>query len=390
MKKILIIRFSSFGDVLQCLSVAGNLGSFFPHAEIHWVTRVEFIPLVENHPRIKKVWGVTRDRGWSGLYGLIKKLQQEKYDGIYDAHNNLRSRILTCFLLGFLRWKQWVGKIKFIRRPSYRFKRFFLFSLRWNFYRQPFNGQRDLLLPLKKWGIDEKAPSVPQLYFSRDDYFPGSSFVRIDSFKDSEAYKVWCDFTSEDFREGCVETSPAAERQKNSQERPLIALAPSAAYPLKRWPLEYWKQLIELCSDFRFVILGGPGDGFLLELVKVAPQRVLSLVGHLSLKESAKVVQYCHFLVSNDTGLLHVAEQLGKPCVALMGPAPFGFPSRPSTTILQIDLPCRPCSKHGQGPCVNKVYKKCLFDIRPEKVQHVLEKNFAASKNADAGISTQI
>jgi ADP-heptose:LPS heptosyltransferase len=76
--------------------------------------------------------------------------------------------------------------------------------------------------------------------------------------------------------------------------------------------------------------------------------------------------------VSNDTGLLHVAEQIGKPSIALMGPAPFGFPSRPKTKIFEIDLSCRPCSKHGQGPCVNSEYQKCMRDIKPEDVSRHL------------------
>ena len=65
---------------------------------------------------------------------------------------------------------------------------------------------------------------------------------------------------------------------------------------------------------------------------------------------------------------LHVGEQLGKPSIALMGPAPFGFPSRPSTKIMELNLPCRPCSKHGQGPCVNQIYHQCLVDITPAQV----------------------
>jgi len=51
-----------------------------------------------------------------------------------------------------------------------------------------------------------------------------------------------------------------------------------------------------------------------------------------------------------------------------MGPAPFGFPSRETTKIMQLDLNCRPCSKHGQGPCVNEKYQRCLVDITPEQV----------------------
>lgn len=103
----------------------------------------------------------------------------------------------------------------------------------------------------------------------------------------------------------------------------------------------------------------------------MAPERTLNLAGACSLQVSAAVVAESKFLISNDTGLLHVAEQLGTPAIALMGPAPFGFPSRPATSVMEIDLPCRPCSKHGQGPCINKVkFHQCLVDITPSQVVH--------------------
>jgi ADP-heptose:LPS heptosyltransferase len=122
------------------------------------------------------------------------------------------------------------------------------------------------------------------------------------------------------------------------------------------------------------VLLGGPEDHFLSELEAVAPERVQNWAGRLSLLESAAMVAAAEALVANDTGLMHVAEQTGRPCLALMGPAPFGFPSRETTRIFELDLPCRPCSKHGQGPCVNPEFQKCLRDIAPSSVAAGLRK----------------
>jgi ADP-heptose:LPS heptosyltransferase len=151
---------------------------------------------------------------------------------------------------------------------------------------------------------------------------------------------------------------------------------------LKRWPLDHFAQLIRLLPQTHFVLLGGPEDQFVNDLVAVDPARVFNFAGKLSLLESAYVVALSQALVANDTGLMHVAEQIGKPCVALMGPAPFGFPSRPRTEILEIDLPCRPCSKHGQGPCVNPEFQKCLRDIKPERVALSLRRLLHAQVDA--------
>lgn len=321
--KILIIRFSSFGDVLQTLSVAGRLKLAFPESQIHWATRAEFEPLVASHPAIEKVWSLPKGAGLKPLLQLAREMKSENFTHVYDAHNNLRSHILGWLLGGTL-----------LRRSIYRWKRFLLFRFRINLFPKPFSGQFALLEPLRKWGVSIEAPPVPQLFLS-----PG------------------------------VIQDVAATLPKD-----FVALAPSAAFPLKRWPLEHFAKLIALMPQTNFVILGGPEDGFVDELVKADPRRVTNLAGKMPLMKSAAVIAASRALVSNDTGLMHVAEQIGKPCMALMGPAPFGFPSRPMTKIFELDLACRPCSKHGQGPCVNPEFQKCLRDIQPESVAAELKR----------------
>lgn len=331
MKKVLVIRFSSFGDVLQSLSIAGALNRAWPDCKIHWVTRKDFSPLVETHPLIQKVWSVEKGSSLRSLFQLACHLNCEKYTHIYDPHNNVRSRIL-CLLLFLLnlasnRRLRWT-----LRRSVYRWKRFLLFRFRINLFEMPFNGQRDQLRPLLKWGISIETPSAPQLFVSREAKQKAKDFIG-----------QWT-------------------------TQPYIALAPSAAYELKRWPLGHWKSLISQLSQFHFIILGGPEDCFLNQLAELDSTRIYSLVGQLSYQESAAVIENSMALVSNDTGLMHAAEQMGVPCIALMGPAPFGFPSREKTKIMELDLNCRPCSKHGQGPCTNPRYHQCLAGIEPSRV----------------------
>lgn len=333
--KILVMRFSSFGDVLQSLSIAGRLGESFPGAEIHWVTRKEFEPLIAAHPSVKKVWSLSKGAGFKELYALGTALKEQNFTHIYDAHNNLRSHVLGWILNGFLGWRVLIGQHKFLRRSIYRWRRFLLFKFHKNLFPKPFTGQFALLEPLEKWGLSSQPPLPPQLIL------PSAKPEK------SQAWNVGQDF---------------------------VALAPSAAFPLKRWPVEYWQRLIGLLPKTRFVLLGGPEDQFLAEIEKVAPDRVINLAGKLTLQESAQVVALSKALVANDTGLMHVAEQIGKPCVALMGPAPFGYPCRQLTRIMELDLDCRPCSKHGQGPCVNPEFHKCLRGIEPSLVAENLER----------------
>lgn len=330
--KLLLIRFSSLGDVTQCLSVPTRLKELVPHGEIHWVIRSDLAELLKGHPFIDKVWEVDKSSGFKGLWQTILALKKQNYSHIYDAHNNLRSHLICWFLKPPLALSRIMDPPLLLRKSQKRWKRFLLFRFRINLFQMPFSGQRDLLEPLTSWGLSKELPPPPQ--------------IRLDDQSILRAQKALKDWTL----------------------KPFIALAPSAAYPLKRWPLDHWKKLIYQLSQHRFVLLGGVDDNFLEELEKISPDRVLNLGGKTSLLESAAVISSSSLLVSNDTGLLHIAEQLGRKCIALMGPAPFGFPSRESTQIMELELNCRPCSKHGQGPCTNTVYQRCLVEISPEKV----------------------
>lgn len=328
--KVLLIRFSSFGDVTQALSLPTKLKTQFENCEVHWVTREDYKSLLENHPSIDQIWLFNRKKGFSGLLKLAWDLRKQNFTHVYDAHNNLRSFVIYTL-------STWMKFNKKIRRPIYRWRRLLLFKFRINRFQMPFSGQRDLIQPLAPWGISDELPKAPQIFLET---------------------------TSES----------AALKKIENLKRPYFTLAPSAAYHLKRWPKDYWKELIQLLPSYHFVLLGGPDDRFLTDILAVAPDRCVNLAGVLDYKANAAIIKNSSALISNDTGLMHIAEQLGHPCVALLGPAPFGFPSRPSTLKMELPLACRPCSKHGQGPCVNTNHHQCLVDIKPQTVANELLK----------------
>ena len=313
--KVLIIRFSSIGDLTQSLSIPSFIKSYVPQAEVHFVTRQDLSQIIQNHPNISKIWTLDRKEGFFGLIRLIKELRKEKFTHIYDAHNNLRSMLIRCF----------VNAPNKLVRPMMRFKRFLLLNFHINRFEMPFSGQRDLIKPLEDWGFSFKLPEAPQLFIPE-----------------------------------------SVEINKWNLPKQYVVLAPSAAYALKRWPIEYFDALVKKFSDLKFVVLAGPEDNFTRALDQNS--NVINLTGKTSLIESAAVLNNCIAAVCNDTGLLHFSEQLGKPTTALMGPTPFGFPSRTSTAILQRELACRPCSKHGQGPCVNSEFHACLRRISVDEV----------------------
>lgn len=322
--KLLIIRFSSFGDIIQALSVIESFLNKNPDTEIHWAVRSDFTELLKYNPKITKIWPLERKEGFKGLLQLSQKLRKEKFTHVYDAHNNLRSRFLSSYL-----WPKF-----FLRRGKDRLKRILLFKFRKNLYPKDLSAIDTYLGPLKKWGIKNSPIEESQLYISKN---------------------------------------ITQEVQSKIPFKDFIALIPSAAWDLKKWPLPYWKSLIALMPNQNFIILGGPQDSYLNDLVTEENRhRVLNFCGKLSLLESSAVVQLAKSAVGSDTGLTHAGDQLGTPTIFLTGPTAFGRPSRPSSISLEIDLWCRPCSKDGSGKCKNSTYKKCLYDIKPESVKHEL------------------
>ena len=147
-----------------------------------------------------------------------------------------------------------------------------------------------------------------------------------------------------------------------------IILVPSAAWEMKRWPLPLWKKLISIMPDYKFVVLGGKEDHFCEELKEIDPARVENLAGKLSLVESCAMISKSELVISADTGLLHVADVMGVKALSLMGPTAFGFTTGKQIITMEVDLPCRPCTKDGRGSCSQDVYQKCMVDITPEKV----------------------
>lgn len=339
MQKILIIRFSSFGDVVQSLSAVASLKKKFPESQIDFLTRSDFKALLEINPFVSKIWAIKKGQSLVDLISLVSLIKKENYEIVYDAHRNLRSFFVRFFLLGFTYafFPDLFISTRFITRPKERIKRLLLFKFRINLFPRPYKGAISYLTPLKIFG--EEFFFVPQSW-----NFSAATCQQV----------VTC----------------LAVQAMRLEET--ICLAPSAAWDMKRWPIDHYKALIKLLPHRKFIILGGREDSFAHCLKEVAPERVLSLIGQLSLIESCYVVSQTALLISADTGLLHVADILGKKAIALIGPTAFGHTSGEWVKECSINLDCRPCSKDGRGKCSQSIYQKCMVDINPQDVAKLI------------------
>ena len=102
MPKFLIIRFSSIGDIIQCMGIIDGIREHFPDAEIHWIARKDMSSFLAMDKRIGKIWAFDKALGLKGLLKIARQLREEHYDYIYDAHSNIRSNILRLKLFDSL------------------------------------------------------------------------------------------------------------------------------------------------------------------------------------------------------------------------------------------------------------------------------------------------
>ena len=186
-KKVLVIRFSSFGDVVQATTVNHQLRGLFPEAKIVWLTKRAFSSLVQKDPNVDQV---TTLEDFSSLLSLASWIKSESFNLVYDAHRSMRSSLL------FFLSKVIFDKSSWVRRSKSRLKRFLLFKFRINLFPKPFVGQASYISPLLEYGL-KLVPNDTNW-----------------SFDDSELNKVKGHVGESDF----------------------VVFAPSAAWEMKRWP----------------------------------------------------------------------------------------------------------------------------------------------------------
>ncbi|MCR9010745.1 glycosyltransferase family 9 protein [Gabonibacter chumensis] len=333
MTKFLIVRFSSIGDIIQCMDIIHGIKNHFPDSEIHWIARKDMASFLHMDKRIDKVWEFDKKSGLKGLLKIARQLKAEQFDYLYDAHSNIRSNLLKMILLPPGR-KLLRRKPNYVLRKKERWKRFLLFKLGINTFDKPFKGIISYRKPLARWGI-----------------------TRFDS-----NYSDW--YFPTDFEK---RFSPLINKQT-------VTLVPSANWEMKRWPIGYWQQIIQLLPEHNFLILAGPSDSFCETIRAIAPERVNNMAGKTSLLESCYLVKQSNLVISGDTGFLHAADLFHTPGIALMGPTAFGFPTGKEIKVMEVPLPCRPCTKDGRGRCKQSVWQKCMVDITPDRVAQQVER----------------
>lgn len=336
--KILIIRFSSIGDIILTTPIVRCLKLQLAAAEVHFLTKTAFKDIVAPNPNIDRVHLLASD-----LDAVIASLKAEHFDVIIDLHKNLRSARI----------------VRALNVRTYRFDK--LNVEKWLYVRLRVN-----LLPVKSI-VDRYFDGVARLGIRDDgaglDYFIPEDIMLSDD---------------------DIPTSHMAG---------YVACVIGGSYATKRLPVDRWRALIGILR-FPVILLGGDSDRASgNDIASMAPVKIYNACGKFSLHESALLVRRARVVVTNDTGLMHVAAAFQKPIVSLWGnTAPeFGmFPyygasghlkeGSPKSTIVERRLLyCRPCSKLGYQRCPLGHFK-CMNDLDLGDVKLAVEKYWSLTQ----------
>jgi heptosyltransferase-2 len=335
-EKILVMRFSSLGDLVLIVPLIRALKRGFPARDIHLTTKDLYEELFATDRNITRVHTL-RGSGLGALARLWRELARERFDIIIDAHNVIRSNILLHALHA-------PRKVQLRKDQT---KKLLLIKAKRNLYPRRIHQTERYLELAGRLGI------------------PDADLVG-----------------SLDIPETTRRSADGALTRAGFAGGRLVAVAPGARWDTKRWPASYYSELIGALSKrgHTAILIGSAGETGLAERIASASGvSPLNLAGKLSLMETAALLARCEALVTNDSAPLHLAESVGTPVIAFFGPTvrEFGYYPRLSRSVLlETDLECRPCSRNGAKPCPLGT-KECLMSIMPAdavaKIEEVVD-----------------
>lgn len=322
----LLIRLGSLGDVVLATAAANAAQRRWGDRSLDVVVKEEYAPVWDGHPAVRRVWAWPRtERGFMGTVALARRLASEGYRETFDLQASPRSRFLAT-LAGLGR----------VRRPE----------------RHPLRRR----LAVLRRGLGPPAG-----------YSVGRAFVDVVDPAGRDAPSV---------HPGPEARVRAAGR---IPEPGSVGLVPGARHATKRWPMDRFVELgrrLEAEGRGPVVVFFGPDEDVLLAAWRRAwPDEGAWIAVQEPVAVAAACLARLDAVVSNDTGLLHVAVAVGVPVVALFGPTvrEFGFfPPEDRNRVLEVeDLSCRPCAVHG-GPRCPQGHFRCMLDQEPGSVAAAL------------------
>lgn len=312
--KVLVVRFSSIGDIILTTPVVRALKTQLSDCEVHYITKSSFRSLLSANPFIDKIITINES-----VSEVARELREEKYDYVIDLHHNIRSLKVKlaadgkCYSFPKLNVEKWLlVNLKYNRMPEMHIvDRYFETVLPLGVV----NDQKGLDFFL----IEGEDPVLPEAF--------------------SEGY---------------------------------IAIVIGAKFNTKKYPVQKVRSLCRMLSK-PVVLVGGPEDSNDGAFIADGLPNVFNACGKFNFDGSARLVKNASVVVTNDTGFMHISAAFKKPVVSIWGNTvpEFGMypyiPADMSRIVERNDLSCRPCSKIGYSKCP-KGHFDCMEKIAPSDV----------------------
>ncbi len=319
LKKVLIIRFSSIGDIVLTSPVIRCLKTQVKHIEIHFLTKKSFLSALNENPYLDKIHCLE-----NSTKELIEDLKKENYDFIIDLHNNIRTKSV---------------KIK-LGKPAFSFKK----------------------LNIEKWLlVNLKINKMPEIHIV-DRYL--ETIAPFGAVNDNKGLDYFIAKTDE------LEPKSLPPSHQNEY----IAFVIGGQHATKRLPLE---KIISICHkiEIPIILLGGKEDLAMAEKIEAecGTEKIYNACDKYSLNQSAGIVKQAKKVITHDTGLMHIAAAFKKDILSVWGNTVPAFGMYPylageNSKITEVkNLSCRPCSKIGYDKCP-KGHFKCMNLIDEQEI----------------------
>jgi heptosyltransferase-2 len=329
--KILIVRFSSIGDIVITSAVVRCLRLKYPNAQIHYLTKASFTCLVKQNPYIDKIQKLD-----NSLIAVASSLRKEKYDLVVDLHKNLRTKILL-LMLG-------VQSVDYDK------------------------------LNLQKWLTVKTGKNfLPDNHIVKR-YFDGLKKFNVKY--DDQGLDFFYSPESKDFVEDIL--------QKEGINSDFLCVTMGAKFATKALPVEKLKSILtNIDSDI--VLIGGNEDrAKAIELKTLLPEKnIFNACGRFTIEQSAVIVDKSSVVLANDTGFMHIAAAFKKPLISVWGSTVpklglYPFYPKHKQYLFEIEevegLKCRPCSKLGFDKCP-KGHFKCMNLLNEKRIVSLIKKS---------------
>jgi lipopolysaccharide heptosyltransferase II len=327
---VLVIRFGAMGDVLLATPALRALAAAPGSPAVDFLTKERYVPLIAANPNVRRVLPFKP----GSLAAVIAEARAGRYDAVIDLQASPRSALVS--LASGARRRSTVRLD--------RWKRFWLVHGRRNRYGEPVPVPVKYLRACGPLGASDDGKGLD------------------------------------------LATDPSAQAEFRSRfdppgfpERPVLAIAPGAGRATKRWPADGFAAVGRHFASrgFRVILIGGEGDRAVADRVAQGlGTEASNACGRLTLSGTAAALSTVRLLVTNDTGVMHMASALGVRTAALFGPTTrhFGFfPFRSPAVVVERELGCRPCSYHGTERCPQGHFR-CMLDISADEVIRAAER----------------